>query len=217
MGGVVTCLPPHRGTFLTDSPPPQGLDLITSQHPPLPMPPQECYSFEPWAKFFSSTNLLHFVFLFTTPVTVDVCCAFYTSFSSSALWEQGSYFVHLCFLSDLHMGNKEVFKCIFLISITHDLLFNGFLIILFLLFMCISERSWQDVSEWALPGVGTFGESPWIQVLFLSFEVKNLNFTSQSTGGQLLFTTKFTNRPSSICIYVHVLKMIHIHMLNIPN
>lgn len=120
-----------------------------------------------------STNLCTLWFYLYPPITFNMYCDFYTylplPIKILALWGPGSYFVHLCFDNDLHMGNKYVFSCILLIVCYSWIAFQWIFHYPVSLFMCISERRWQDVSEWALPGVGTFVKSPWIQVLLLNF------------------------------------------------
>ena len=89
----------------------------------------QCRIFNPLSKAKDQTHILmdtsqvhyhwatmgtpHFVFSFTTPSTFNIYCEFYASLSLPikilALWEQESHFVHLCFHSDLPMGNKYVY------------------------------------------------------------------------------------------------------------
>lgn len=108
---------------------------------------------------------LHFVFLFTSPNTFNVQCDLYTYFflplEILVLWGWGSHFVHLCIHSDLRMRNKYVFSCIYVIFYYSWVAFQWIFHYPVSLFMCISERGWQDVSKWALPDVGTFVKSPW--------------------------------------------------------
>lgn len=128
---------PSHATFLIDSPPPQGTYSHYFSLPHLPMFPQKYYLYSSLDSNFSPQEHFCLVFLFTVPITFNVRCDFYVCVISP--YKQYQLFEgqdHISFIIastvtgtwDINMSSVVLFK----FSITHELLFNEFLIILFL-------------------------------------------------------------------------------------